>query len=205
MKTINASILEKNHKFFMECARIHINEIPGGFLPTLGARFLSKLYEVIAKSKHSFLILAEENSKVVGFIAISIHTKRFYINFFWLDSYKTLRYIPLSKIGTSIFKKMIETLKYPFSQEKSQKNDYISDSEIFNFCVDSSLQGRGVGQLLFNNAINKLKEFKVQKIKIVTGSLQNKAQKFYLKSGARFVYKTSIHKGEESIVYEYLI
>ena len=54
MKIINGKSLKPNHKYFLECAKIHSKEIPKGFLPTLGLDFLSSLYEIFSKSKYSF-------------------------------------------------------------------------------------------------------------------------------------------------------
>jgi len=199
---VDSRQLDKSHKFFYECAKIHSQEIPDGFLPTLGLNFLSSLYNSFSKSKYSFLLLAVEDDKVVGFIAISIHTKNFFKWYIASESYKNLFRIPLSILSGVFFKKVIEVFKYPFSKKTIDK-EFISDSEIFNFCVDSSLQGKGVGKLLFSKALDYLKDYKIQSIKIVTGSKQIAAQNFYYKSGAMLSHKIKVHDDEESLVFLY--
>ena len=204
MRIINGDSLKPSDKYFLECAKIHSKEIPSGFLPTLGLSFLSSLYEFFSKSKYSFLLLAVEDSKVMGFIVISLHTKLFFKQYLWTQSYKNFHKIPLSIFGKMFIVKTIEVLKYPFKSKKT-KADFVSNSEIFNFCVDSSVQGRGVGQLLFSRAVNELENSKVKVLKIVTGQKQISAQKFYYKSGATFSHKVMVHKGEESMVFKYEI
>jgi len=202
MKIINGESLKPNHKYFIECARIHSKEIPYGFLPTLGVDFLSSLYEVFSKSKYSFLLLAIEDSRVVGFIAVSLHTKLFFKQYLWTQSYKNLHKIPISIFGQVFIKKIVEVLKYPF-ESKISDGGFISNSEIFNFCVADGMQGRGVGQLIFSNAVAQLKDMGVEKLKIVTGHSQMGAQKFYYKCGATLSHKIIVHQGEESLVFNF--
>ena len=71
MNIINACSLSADHSYFKQCSEIHSKEIPNGFLPTLGIDFLSRLYDSFSKSKHSFLLLAIEQNKVLGFILLS--------------------------------------------------------------------------------------------------------------------------------------
>ena len=94
--------------------------------------------------------------------------------------------------------------KYPFLRE-SNNEIFISNSEIFNFCVDRRAQGKGVGQLLFLNAVDQLKRNKIKTLKIVTGQSQIGAQKFYYKSGAILSHKIMIHDDEQSMVFKYQI
>jgi len=204
MIMVNGKSLKKSHEYFLECAKIHSKEIPSGFLPTLGLSFLSSLYEFFSKSKYSFLLMAVEDSKVKGFIVISLNTKLFFKQYLFTQSYKNFHKIPFSIFGKIFILKTIEVLKYPFKSKKI-KTDFVSNSEIFNFCVDSSVQGRGVGQSLFSKAVNELENNKVKVLKIVTGYNQISAQKFYYKSGATFSHKVIVHKGEESMVFKYEI
>ena len=202
IKIINGKSLKSKHNYYLECARIHSKEIPDGFLPTLGFSFLSNLYEVFSKSKYSFLLLAIEESRVVGFIAISLNTKLFFKQYLFTQSYKNFYRIPISIFGKVFIKKTLEVLKYPFKSDKKE-NYFVSNSEIFNFCVDDSMQGLGVGQLLFSYAVNQLKVSNVKVLKIVTGQNQIGAQRFYKKNGATSSHKIIVHKGEDSMVFKY--
>ena len=204
MEIVNGSTLSSKHIFYTQCSEIHSKQIPNGFLPTLGLRFLSSLYEAFSKSKYSFLLLAIEDGRVVGFIAISLHTRDFFKQYFKTKIFWDLHRIPIKTFGKVFFMKSFEVLKYPFSKKTSSES-FISNTEIFNFCVDGSVQGKGVGQLLFLNAIEQLKKKKIKTIKIVTGQSQIGAQRFYDKSGAMLSHKIMVHDDEESFVYKYQI
>jgi len=204
MEIINGESLKPRHKYFLECAKIHSKEIPEGFLPTLGVNFLSSLYEAFSKSKHSFLLLAIKDSRVVGFIAVSLHTKLFFKQYLWTQSYKNFYKIPISVFGKVFIKKIVEVLRYPF-EENIKEHDFVSNSEVFNFCVDVSVQGQGIGKLLFSKAVDQLDNSKVRVLKIVTGQKQIGAQKFYYRSGAILSHKIIVHKGEESMVFKYKV
>jgi ribosomal protein S18 acetylase RimI-like enzyme len=204
MKVINGLSLKPNHKYFLECAKIHSKEIPGGFLPTLGLDFLSSLYEVFSKSKYSFLLLAIEDGRVVGFIAISLHTKEFFRQYLKTKIFKNLHQIPIVTFGKIFFIKSLEVFKYLFSNKTSSET-FISNSEVFNFCVDGCVQGKGVGQFLFLNAVDRLRMKRIKTLKIVTGQSQIDAQKFYYKSGAILSHKIIVHDDEESVVFKYQI
>ena len=206
MIIVNGKSLKQKHNYFLECAKIHSKEIPNGFLPTLGLSFLSSLYEFFSKSKYSFLLIAIENSKVIGFIAISLHTKLFFKQYLWTQSYKNLHNIFPSIFGKIFILKTVELLKYPFKNKSNiEKKNFVSNSEIFNFCVDSSVQRRGVGQLLFSKAVEKLDSNNVKILKIVTGENQISAEKFYHKSGAIFLHDFMVHEGIKSKVFKYKI
>lgn len=204
IKIINGKSLKSKHKYYLECARIHSKEIPNGFLSTLGFSFLSSLYEVFSKSKYSFLLLAIEESRVVGFIAVSLNTKLFFKKYLLTQSYKNFYKIPISTFGKVFIEKTIEVLQYPFKSGKKE-HYFVSNSEIFNFCVDGSMQGLGIGQMLFSNAVNQLKVNNVKILKIVTGQNQIGAQSFYYKNGATSSHKIIVHKGEDSIVLKYTV
>ena len=66
-------------------------------------------------------------------------------------------------------------------------------------------QGKGVGQALFINAMEQLKDNQIRIVKIVTGQSQESAQNFYFKSGAILSHKIKVHNNEESFVFKYQI
>lgn len=194
--------LDNNHKYFLECAKIHSDVIPTGFLPKLGLDFLSSLYRGFSTSKYSFLVLAVENSRVVGFMAVSLNTKTFFKQYLLTQAFKDIFRIPISIFGKVFLGKVLEVLKYPF-YDKANQDHFVSNSEIFNFCVIKGMQGRGVGQLLFSDAVIRLGDNGVDILKIVTGQSQVGAQRFYYKCGARLSHKIMVHQGEESLVFKY--
>ena len=54
---------------YREIARLHIECIEDGFLPTLGEAFLALLYESIDADPNSVLIIENKNDRLIGFVA----------------------------------------------------------------------------------------------------------------------------------------
>jgi len=200
MEVILFDCQDKSHPFYLQCAEIHQKEIPNGFLSKLGLNFLASLYYSFSRSQHSFLMLAVENNEVVGFIVISINTKKFFTWYLMSEFLMNFYKIPILRLGSLFFNNSYDILKYPFTKEKETES-FVSNSEIFNFCVHRSFQDRGLGTILFNSAIERLKSFNVKRLKIVTGKEQEKAQKFYKKNGANFLHMITVHEEEKSMVF----
>jgi GNAT superfamily N-acetyltransferase len=202
IRIIDGQSPEVKYLDYQECAYIHSNLIPNGFLPSLGINFLAGLYESFSISKHSFLMLAIENEKVLGFIAVSFNTNKFFKWYIATQIYKHVFKIPFKILGKTFFKKILDLLTYPY-KNKSSSEGFISNSEIFNFCVTKEIQGKGVGKLLFSNAVSRLENQNIETLKIVTGGDQKTAHNFYNKVGAILSGETTIHDSENSLVFSY--
>ena len=62
-------------------AGIHKSEIKKGFLSSLDASFLEKLYSAAIQASSSFCVVAKEEERVVGFIAGASDLNKFYLYF----------------------------------------------------------------------------------------------------------------------------
>jgi ribosomal protein S18 acetylase RimI-like enzyme len=184
---------------FGECARIHCEEIKGGFLPSLGVRFLSGMYDFIANNPKTFLYVAIDGAQVIGFICGSVNNGSILKQFVFAKGL-SLAPILLSKlIRPRILRKVWETLRYT----SGSHNLDLPMSEVLNFCVSSSQQGKGVGGKLFSELCKEFKNRDVRAIRIITGSEQKSAQGFYDKLGAKKVGELEVHAGVSSIAYMY--
>ena len=195
----NFEIKKKNFSSeeILECSNIHINEIDGGLLKNLGINFLCRIYKHIFLSKYSFLIIAKNENKTIGFFAGCTNQKKFYLDFI----YKNILFIfkHLTKLfNLSMFSKIIKINKF-FIKD----NQNLPNALILNFCVDSKFQSKGFGKKLFNEAIKSFKENKIDEFKIKTSTKQQKAVKLYKSHGAIKI-KNSINsnsKNEEEIIF----
>ena len=186
-------------EYFNQIAKIHQVEIIEGFLSTMGVKFLSKLYSNLCDSPYAFLYVAMINNRICGFICGSTDTSKVY-------KYFIIRYgiFILSTIIPKIlsFKKigrMLEALIYPQKKE----NVGLPKNEILNFCVSRDFQRKGIGKKLFKILVDKFKSLNFNRIKIVTGVSQIKAQRFYESLGAIKVTDIEIHRNTKSLIYIY--
>lgn len=186
---------------FADCAEIHIRTIPNGFLPSFGQSFLRRLYEFLATSPRSFLIVARSGGNTCGFICGSYGTGSLYRSF-------ALQKFPfiVGPIFKNLFvkgtiQKIWEVVRYPAGEVQGD----LPGSEILNFCVCEKSQGKGVGRHLFTALCDEYRSKEIQSIRIVTGSDQITAQRFYDSVGATLASRVAVHGNHESLVYTYQI
>ncbi len=190
---------QSDPQLFTAVANMHKEIISEGFLASFGVGFLAKLYYAVAKSSESFVYTAELDGKMVGFICGSLDTGRFYKDFIRHHAFETFPYILKKTFNFKTVYRILETLLYP----SKQKHLELPDAEILNFCVDTTVQRGGVGKGLFKVLIDHFDSINIDKIKIVTGSSQTKAQQFYSKNNAQLACEIEVHKGVKSLVFTY--
>ena len=120
---------------YREIARLHIECIEHGFLPTLGETFLALIYEAIDVDPSTALIVESKNGKVIGFIAGGSGMRSIYYQVYgaplfysWsllLNPYK-LKFLRLFSITRKLFK-------------LSENNN-----ELFSISVAQEFRGHGV-------------------------------------------------------------
>jgi ribosomal protein S18 acetylase RimI-like enzyme len=187
------------YTIFKQVALIHEAEISEGFLSTLGTTFLARMYKSLALSPHSFLLIAQENENVVGFICGGFDTGKAMKQFMFAQGLFVIFLILPKVLSIKSVKKIFETIFYP----KKQLDTVLPDAEILNFCVDRNAQRKGIGKMLFNALCERFRNAGVHAMKIVTGESQKKAQAFYESLSARKVAELEVHKGTKSYIYTF--
>jgi len=183
------------------CAKIHMREIPDGFLPTFGVGFLSHLYNHIAESDKSFLIVALRRDDVCGFICGTYGNGSLYKSFIMRKFFKVAIPIASRLFHPGVLIKILEILRYPAGESVED----LPGSEILNFCVSGAFQGQGVGQSLFRALCAEFRQKGIGCIRIVTGVNQASAQRFYASAGATKAADIKIHGNISSEIYVYTI
>lgn len=186
---------------FSQCASIHIAQITGGFLTTLGPKVLARVYRSIAASQHAFLIVAQQNEQVVGFVCGCFDTGKLYRDVICKNAFPFLIAGVRKALSLETLRKIWETLVYPNKEQPSG----IPTEEILNFCVSPTIQRTGLGSTLMIALSRKFAENGVSAIRIVTGAEQKSAISFYEKIGADKVHEFEVHRGTTSYIYRYQI
>ncbi|MBS4014491.1 MAG: GNAT family N-acetyltransferase [Bacteroidetes bacterium] len=180
-----------------QIAKIHCQEIKYGFLTQLGEKLLSKLYQSIILSPSSFIVVAEDNNQVIGFISGSTNINKFYKEFIKKYFLKTF-FILLPKIfKPSAIKKIIETLCYP------QKEKYLTSSELLTIAVKKESQNKDIAKLMLERFILEMEKRQIKQFKVIVGENLLNAINFYEKAGFIFHSFISVHKNKSSKIYIY--
>lgn len=189
-----------NKKDCVQVAEIHFQEIKHGFLNQLGKKFLTYFYVAMTDSSSAFLVVAEENNSIIGFISGCINLKKFYKDFVKKYTFKTFLIFLKKIFSFSIFKKVVEIIKYSQKEEKD-----LPQSELLSVAVVNDYQGQGTAQKLLERFVSEMKIKNINKFKVIVGEDLIQANKFYLKNGFKFHSKDAVHKDTPSNIYIYKI
>lgn len=161
-------------------AELHKRAFPSFFLTQLGIPFLQTLYTGYMEDKDSGIIVAEEEGKLVGFIAYSNDYPRFYkgliknhlIKFAFCSAGAAIRH-------PSFIKRLLGAFKKSESVAKEEK--YV---ELASICVDPMTESKGVGSALIDY-LKSIVDFKTYAyINLETDADGNDAvNRFYMKNG----------------------
>jgi len=185
------SIRLANKKDCFAVAKIHFQEINSGFLNQLGEKFLCCFYEAMIDSANNFLIIAEDNGFVIGFVSGSANLNGFYKEFAKKYFLKTLFILIKRIFNKDIVKKILETKKY------SKKENL---PELLSIAVLSRFQGQGIARKLLDKLISEMKKRNILSFRVIVGQ-DLEANSFYIKNGFKFLSKDFVHKNSPSNIY----
>lgn len=192
-------ICENEDDLISQIARIHLEEIPAGFLTSLGGDILVSLYRTIAQSDGTFLVAAVSSKReVLGFLAGAMGTHSIYREFLRYRKLRSKIQLAIALMRPDRIYRMIETLKYSEDRVLEQET---AKAEVLNFCVARQGQRLGLGTKLMATAEMEFAEGGARHVRIVTGSSQKSALRFYRKIGANEIGEVIVHKGTPSIVF----
>ncbi len=183
-----------------EVAKIHAKQINTGFLSELGEKFLYSFYSAMTDSENAFLLVAEDNSRIVGFISGCFDLGGFYKEFVKKNKLKILPVLLKKIFNLGTANKIFETIKY----SKKEKKD-LPSAELISIAVLDEFQGRGLAKELLNGLVDVMKERGILIFKVVVGENLGRANSFYKKNGFVFHSTESVHKNRPSSIYIYNI
>jgi len=179
-----------------EAAAMHMQGISTGFISSLGADFVTALYEAIAESKSSFGLVAEEDRKVVGFVAFTTNINRLYKSVIFRKGIRFALMLAGKVFSFSSLKKIIETLFYPARIKKLE----LPRAELLSIVVAKKAQGKGLGRQLLQKGLAECAKRKIDEVKVLVGVDNKLANKLYLKCGFKLVRQIDSH-GVVSNIY----
>ena len=193
--------LDKNSSLASEIATIHKEAFPHFFLTQLGKGFLTTLYQGYIEDKESGIIVAEDNSHIVGFIAYSKDYSRFFSE---LKKNHIMRFAFSSLIAVikkpSYFKRLLRALKK--SDEVKRTEKYV---ELASIGVIHSSQGFGVGSKLIDR-IKSMVDFSIYEyINLETDADNNEeVNAFYRKKGFELYREYVTPEGRRMNEYRFI-
>lgn len=181
-------------------AELHKKAFPTFFLTQLGVPFLRTLYTGYMEDPASGIIVAKDNSKLIGFIAYSKNYPQFYkglikhhlIKFAFCSLGAALRH-------PSFIKRLLGAFKKSDSVVKDDR--YV---ELASICVDPATESKGVGTALIDH-LKSIVDFNTYAyINLETDADGNDGvNRFYIKNGFQLDREFTTAEGRRMNEYKY--
>jgi ribosomal protein S18 acetylase RimI-like enzyme len=185
-------------------AALHSSEISEGFLPSLGPRFLTRLYRRVVRSPRSFLLVALDDGKVVGFVAGTEDVRALYRSFLLHDgAIATLAALPRV---TSSWRRVLETLSYGAitgkrgTRGEREPGHELPPAELLAIAVAPEARSHGAGRLLIEGLTTEFTRRGIRAIRVVVGAGNEPAIRLYERCGFTTAVGMEVHKGTPSQV-----
>ena len=191
---------KKEKNIIKQVVNIHLDTFKGFFLTFMGKGFLRHMYQAYTMHESSRLLIAEDQGKVIGFLAYSSALSGLYkymlkkrlLAFAWYSLGAFIR-------RPKIFMRLIRAFLKP--SESAREEKYV---KLTSIGVSPSEKTKGVGSKLLDE-MKKLIDFsEYAYISLETDAEDNEiANKFYLKNGFKFIEEYETKEGRKMNEYRY--
>jgi len=182
-------------------ARLHADGMPDAFLPTLGPRFLARLYRALATDPEAVALVAEGVDGVVGFAAGVPSVGGFYRRFARGHGPVAALAAAPRLVRPSVARRLLETVRYPAQEANGDGNGRLPDAELLSIAVAPGFRAGGTGRALADGVLSGLAGRGVDDIKVVVGAANQGANRFYAKVGFSPAGHLTVHQGTPSNVW----
>jgi ribosomal protein S18 acetylase RimI-like enzyme len=178
-------------------ARLHAEQIAEGFLSLLGPGFLRRLYGRITRTDGSFLLVAEVDGQVVGFVAGSADVGGLYRSFIRHDGLRA----GLGAAGPLIrnWRRVLETLRHGSGDGAGRGRG----TELLAIAVDGDAQGAGVGGVLVADFLAEVVRGGGRSAYVVVASDNGGAIRLYQRAGFVTEAEFELHAGARSLLLQW--
>jgi len=177
------------HRHTDQIAERHIEGISTGFISSLGIEFVTALYEAIAQSQSSFGVVAEEENRVLGFVAFTTDINKLYKSVVLKKGWRFALLLAGKMFSPKRLKKMFETLFYPYRIRKMN----LPYAELLSIVVAPEASGKGIGTQLLQKGLQGCARIGVERVKVLVGTNNEAANRLYEKCGFALVGQINNH------------
>jgi ribosomal protein S18 acetylase RimI-like enzyme len=170
-------------------ARLHMDRLPHGFLPTLGFRALKRLYRHLVRSDQAFVLVADDDEGVVGYVAVAEDTRRVYREFLRHDG--VVAALVAAPAALRAPRRVWETVRYGGRAD----HEGLPAAEILAIAVSERARGEGVARRLVDAALEELRHRQIDTARVVTATGNTRARRVYERAGFRRQRLIEVHRG----------
>ena len=176
-------------------AALHRRSTPTAFLPRLGDGFLRQLYLAVIHDPSSIALVAERDGALEGFTAATVSVRAFYQRFATRRGVFAAALAAPRLVNPSVIRRAWETAGYGYGRLG------LPDAELLSIAVREGSRRRGVAHALEARARESLGERGVSCFKVVVGTENVDANRFYASCGYVPAAQPAVHDGVSSRVW----
>ena len=180
-------------------AALHRAGLPEAFLPTLGQRFLTRLYRALVADPAAACLVADTAAGVVGFAAGVTSVGACYRRFALRHGVPAALAAAARLVRPGTLRKLWETARYP-ARARGQARP-LPAAELLAIAVAPGWQGGGTGRALAEGVLAGLADLGVTEAKVVVAAGNTAANRFYERVGFQLWGQLAVHEGTTSNVW----
>jgi len=175
-------------------AGLHMLAFRNFFLSRLGYRFLRSFYRALIKRNDTTCAGCWEGNTLTGFYVANHDHRRFYSD---LGKKNFVQFV-MSSIPAFLKNPLLIVRLMKSFQSNSKPNPFDGYPYLMSICVAPDQQNKGLGRILINDLLLRLKAKGFKGLTLTTDTVDNEAtNKFYLKSG--FENKATFFQGKREM------
>jgi glycosyltransferase involved in cell wall biosynthesis/ribosomal protein S18 acetylase RimI-like enzyme len=171
-------------------ARLHMDSIDGGFLPSLGHRFMTLLYRAMTEWPQSVVVVGDAGAGPVGFVSGVLTTRGFYRYFLRRYGVQAALSALPALWRPAVLRRAFETLRYGQAGPDG--------AELLAMAIHPGWRRQGLGAALGERFLSSVREGGADKVRVVVGSDNAAAIAAYEKLGFVDTGGIEVHEGEPS-------
>ena len=175
-------------------ARLHRAVFPGGVLPSLGERFLARLYRAFATDAGTVAVVAADGPKVIGLAIAVVSSRRFSLRFALRHGAAAAVAAAPSLLEPAVLRRALETARMSVG-------DTLPGARLIALAVDPARQREGIGRRLVADVVDRLAARGAPEVALVTEVRNDGANAFYETLGFRRGGEISVHDDVPSNVW----
>lgn len=188
-KNDDVQIVELTPEYAEEVAKLHILGIHTGFISSLGLDFVAALYKAIATSESAFGFVVLKADQVVGYVAFTTNVKNLYKSVIYKCGLKLAFKLAWKMFSLDTIKKISETLFYPSRVKKL----HLPSAELISIAIDPEMRSKSIATNLTYRGFEECLKRKIEKVRVLVGSENTPANKFYIKCCFEFITQIDNH------------
>ena len=173
-------------------AALHAARVTEGFLPSLGVRFLTKLYQRIIRSPYSCAFVADDGARILAFAAGTSNVARLYRDFIVRDGVSAS--IAVAPRALRAGKRIVETLRYPASTAG------LPSAEVLAVATAADAGGNGYATRVVSALTETLARAGADAVKVTVGADNAAAIAMYEKCSFHEAATVCVHGAAKSEV-----